>query len=157
MIQMSTSQWTQSALSLAFAISHRENLDVVLVKFIDVPHVQWLGSALGHKNFTPAEYAALIAYRTIAEDNGIDLNVTTMQYVTLFDAVLNAAEQLNAQTVFACLEPSIIPYWHKYQVGRLERRLRGQGRQFYSLEQPVTPDPTNWTSSVLVSSPPTKQ
>jgi hypothetical protein len=157
MVQMADSQWTQSALHLAFAISRQERLNVTLVKFIDVPHVQWLGTSLGHKNFTSTEYEAISAYRATAEDYGVSLDINTMQYVTLFDAVVDAAEHLNAQIVFARLEPSVIPHWHRFQLWRLGQRLNRQGRQFYSLEQPTNADAENWLPSILVSSPRVKQ
>jgi hypothetical protein len=153
LVQMADHPWTLSALHLAFAMSRRTDAEVALVKFVSVTHAQWLGTSLGDKQLTTSERDALAAYQATAEDYGIPLVLHTMQYVTLLDAIVQAAEQVDAQAVFANLEPGIIPLWHRFQLWRLQQILQHNKRQFYSLEQPTDTDSAEWVPSVLVANP----
>jgi hypothetical protein len=153
MVQMANSQWTLSALHLAFALSRRTCVEVALVKFVSVTHAQWLGTPLGKKELTASERDAITAYQATAEDYGVPFVLYTMQYVTLLDAIVQAAEQVDAQAVFANLEPGLIPLWHRFQLWRLRQSLQHNNRQFYPLEQPANVDADEWVPSVLVPDP----
>src|SRR5690349_11287115 len=144
MVQMADNQWTLSALHLAFALSRRTSSKVVLVKFVSVTHAQWLGTAIGRKPLTVSEQDALASYQATAEDYGVPFTFYTMQYITLLDAIVQAAGQVNAQAVFANLEPSIIPFWHRFQLWRLRQSLQHNNLQFYPLEQPNDVDADEW-------------
>src|SRR5438105_3927402 len=103
LVQMADRRWTMSALHLAFAMSRRNAHEIALVQFVSVPQIQWLGTPLGNRIPTPQEYSDLKDYHAAAEDYGVQMTLYTMQYVTLLDAIVQAAERLDAHAVFAKL------------------------------------------------------
>jgi hypothetical protein len=141
LVQMATDEWTMQALHLACAIARNNDTQVALLRLIQLEHASYLGTCMGDRQPNHDEYQRLREYAATAEDYGIELTVQSMQCLTLLDAVVQAAEQLNAQLVFAHVADSRIPYWHQAQVWNLERRLHSEGRQLFTLEKPVT---VNW-------------
>jgi hypothetical protein len=57
------------------------------------------------------------------EHEGIRYSVVVFQYFTLARAVAEAANEVEAQVVFATLPYPPIPYWHRLQSWSLRRRL----------------------------------
>jgi hypothetical protein len=57
------------------------------------------------------------------KDYDVPYSIKMMQYLTLIDALVQLAESLPAQVVFAQLPDSRIPYWHRFQTMMLRHRL----------------------------------
>jgi hypothetical protein len=123
LVQMSTREWTMQAVHLACAIARNNGTHVILLRLIPVGHAGYLGTAYGHAAPTAQEEHDVCQYLATAEDYGVTLNVRSMQCITLLDAVVDAAKQLDVDIVFAHVLPSRIVYWQKFQVWMLERRL----------------------------------
>jgi hypothetical protein len=150
MVHMADRTWTMIALHLASAMARSMGTEITLVKMTPVQHLSWLGTDFGSSNWTAQEREDLASYTATAEDYGVGLDPQMFQYATLPDAISDAAEYFDAQVVFATLPKSLIPYWHRFQLWALDRRLAGQHRRLYTLEQPPGPASVDWTPSVLV-------
>ena len=104
LVQMADRQWTEEALHVACAMAHSSNDNagtVILLRMIETQHVSWLGTDFGTASSSPEESNLLWAYKAIAEKYGVDLCVEPMQWVDYVDALVQAADALEANAVFA--------------------------------------------------------
>ena len=142
MVQILDREWTQEALHCACRLARNTSATIVLVKMIPVQHPGWLGTDLGYQNFTAQEQAEYADYQTTLEDYGVEFTALLFQYLTLTDAIAQAAEHVNAQIVFARVPDSIIPFWTQFQQWSLKRQLTRQQRRLikdlvYDLDDPL--------------------
>lgn len=134
MVQMGEKQWTAQAVHIAAAIARSRGAPIHLVRLMPVRHLSLLGTAWGNTDFTQGEYADVTDYCKTAEDYGVNLCLSQMQYHTLHDAIAEAAEHLNTDLVFATLPAMRIGLWRKYLLRQLTRRLEQQQRTLFTLE-----------------------
>jgi hypothetical protein len=133
MIQIGDRAWTSEALHSACVLARRTGAEIALVKMVPVQHCSWLGTDFGYRLLTERDREELREYEFTLEDYGIQFSINVMQFATLLDATVQAAETVGAQIIFAQLPNSVIPYWHNFQMAMLRRRLAHQQRQL--LEQ----------------------
>jgi hypothetical protein len=76
---------------------------IALVKMIPVQYYSWLSTDLGLMNFSEQDRNRLADYQATIEDYGVEFSAHFFQYVTLAEAIRQAAEHVNAQIVFATL------------------------------------------------------
>jgi hypothetical protein len=148
MVQMAEPQWTLQALHLACAVARANGYPITLVKMVPVSHVGWLATELGYQHFTIEDRRLLQECSITAEDYGVPSSVKLFQYVTLSEAVVDAAEQFNPRIVFATLPHYKLPYWRKYLIWRMRHALEHQQRLLYTLEESLTP--VQQTPSIIV-------
>ncbi len=151
MVQMAERRWTIDALHLACAMAQSTNAEVALIRMISVPHLQWLGTDLAHRVPTLQERTDIQSYAAVAQEYGVAFTVNSLPYSTFTDAIADTAQYLNAAVVFASIPKTVVPYWHRFQVWNLRRRLAHQDRKLYTLEQPADVPTADWTPSILVS------
>lgn len=137
-VQMSERHWTMQALHLACALARNNHAQVILLRLMAVNHPGYLGTAFGNRSVSGAEYVDIKEYAATAEDYGIEMSLCQMQCVTSLGALADAAEELDADVVFAHVPESRIPYWRRLQVWNLERRLSHS--QLFTLDKSHTPD-----------------
>src|SRR5689334_9925541 len=97
MVQAVDRNWTMAALHLACALARSTDAEIALVKMVPVQHISWLGTEFGYQNLTVHDHDELSAYQATAEDYGVLLNKEMFQYMTLPDAIADAAEYFDAQ------------------------------------------------------------
>jgi hypothetical protein len=140
MIQVGNRTWTAETLHSAAVLARQMDAEIVLVKMLPVQYPGWLGTDLGYLSLTEQDGQNLQDYVLTLEDYGIHFSIHIMQYTALIDALVQAADQLHAQVVFAQLPGSLIPYWHRLQTALLRRCLAHHQHQLF--EQPVAlPEP----------------
>ena len=149
MVQVSNKSWTMEALHLACAMARDSDTTITLVRFMEVGHPSYLGTSMGNIAPTPQEYQELQDYQATAEDYGVELDVRSIQCLSPLDVVAQAADELEADVVFARVPEHAIPYWRKFQIWNLERGLKSQARQLYTLDKPA--NITEWVPSVTVN------
>ncbi len=137
MVQIADRAWTLQALHHACLLARQSGAEVALISMISVQYWSWLGTAFGAMNFTAAEEAALHDYAATVEDYGVPCSLHVFQYITLAEALAEAADNLEAQFVFATLPHSLIPYWRYFQLRGLRRRL---AQEHHQLIDPDSPD-----------------
>jgi sugar phosphate isomerase/epimerase len=151
LVQMADEQWTMSALHLACALARSVDGKVVLLRLMQVRHPSYLGTEFGDKSPDEREYQNLKEYAATAEDYGLQLVVQPMQCATSLDAVVDAAEQLDAFVVFAHVPETRFAYWRRFQIWNMERRLHSQHRQLFMLDRPVAD--IRWMPSITFNAP----
>ena len=137
LVQMAEEKWTMEAMHLACALARGTGAQVALLRLIQVQHPSYLGTSFGNKPPDAHEYRRLNEYAATAEDYGITLDVHSMQCLSTTDAVVDAAEQLEAVILFAHVAPSRIGYWRRFRVWNLGRRLAAKHCQMFTLDQPI--------------------
>lgn len=130
MVQMADRSWTMEALHCAARMARQQAAKVVLVAVVPVVHPSWVGTEWGYLNFTEQDRANLEDYLATFEDYGVPCESLVFQYVSLVGAIVQVAEHLNAQTVFARLPESVLPFWTRLQGWLLHRQLAQQNRQW---------------------------
>lgn len=121
------------AVHLACALARSNDAALILLRLIPVTHPGFLGTDYGIASPTGAELRNLEDYAATAEDYAVQFAIQPMQYVNALDAVLDAAEELNVDVVFAHVPNSRIPYWQRFQIWRLERQLSAHYRRLFTL------------------------
>lgn len=152
LLQMSDAAWTQRVLHLACAMARTQGGEIVLVRFINVPHPSYLGTAFGNVPPTGDECQMLNECTVTAEDYGVVLSVRTMQCINTLDALVDAAEQLDADVVFAKLPQNRFPYQQAFQRWNLRRRLARTLCELFTLDDAAPTQPQNeYTPSTVIS------
>src|SRR5512138_3501166 len=131
MVQITDYQQTLAALHFACAMALHADARIVLVKMLPAQYPGWLGTEWASWNLTPQDHADMKDYQATAEDYGVEVSGEIFQYLTLPEAITDAADYVDAQFVFATLPDSVIPFWRKFQVWALRKRLAQHGRQFF--------------------------
>ena len=160
MVQIADRAWTLDAVHAACRMGRRSPAVIALISMIPVQHPGWLGTEWGSMDFSDVAKDDLEDYQDTVLDYGLDCRMVQCQYIDFVDGLADAAEQLNAQIVFAKLPPTLIPAWHRLQVWLLKRRLSRQQRQLVeaSVSLPAMPtvdEPAHEVSneSSVVASP----
>jgi hypothetical protein len=135
MVQVSNREWTMEALHCACLLARKLSTKIVLVAMIPVAYPCWLGTEWGYINFTEQERLDLVDYQATIEDYGIAYETVLFQYESLTAAIVQIAEHINAQIVFAQLTESIFPFWTRLQHRLLARQLAYQKRRW--IQQPI--------------------
>src|SRR5262245_49691972 len=100
LVQKADDNWTMQALHLACAMARNTGAEVALLRLMQVQHLSYLGTPFGNNPPTHQEQNRLKEYALTAEDYGVELTLHSMQCTTLLDAVVEAAEYLDARVVF---------------------------------------------------------
>ena len=100
-------------------------------------HPGFLGTELGMMGLGMQDVKAMQDYEATAEDYGVPFSTQVFQYVTLAEALEEAAEHFGARVVFATLPQYRLRFWRTFLLWRLERKLQKQGRKLYTLEKPA--------------------
>ncbi len=137
LVEMADRPWTEAALHIACAMAHSYSGSVVLLRMIETQHYGWLGTDFGLESFSPEESSLLWACKAIAEKYGVDLCVQPMQWMTYVEALVQAADEMEADAVFAQIPASSIPLWHRFQTWDLRRQLGQRQRTLYTLDKPA--------------------
>lgn len=149
MVHMADPQWTERAMHLACAMAQQHKAQIVLLWLIPVPNPGWLGAGPGEAIPTEQDTECQAVYMAIARDYQVDCTVQRMQYFTLDGALIDAADLLDAEVIFARLPKSIIPYWDKLRWWNLKRQLAAHNRQLNTLNKPT--NTTHWMPSKSTS------
>jgi hypothetical protein len=136
LVQLSDHQWTMPAVHLASALARTMNAKIILLHLMPVPQPSYLGTPFGYTTPTQQQYADIDEYAATAEDYGIEISLQIMQCITPLEALYDAAEQLQADAVFAYVPESRIPYWQRIRKWMLQRRVAKGHRQLFLLDRP---------------------
>ena len=128
MVQVAGSAWTQKSLERACILARSQSSQVLLVKMIPVQHIVWLGTELGNQCVTNKDLDQIVECRATAEVYGVRVSNHLFQYVTLPEAILQAAQYFDADVVFATLPPCLLPIWRQFQIWWLGHCLAGEHR-----------------------------
>jgi hypothetical protein len=155
LVQVAEEKWTMEAMHLACALAHSTKAQVALLRLVQVRHPGYLGTYFGNRPPDKAEYQRLKEYTATAEDYGAELTIYWMQCLSSLDALVEAADNLDATIVFACVIPTRLPFWRTFQVWNMKRRLMTNHRQLFTLDKPTSI--MEWTPSITVKAIPARQ
>lgn len=128
-------QWTAKAVQMACGLAKNTQAEIVLVKMIPVDHLSWLNSEAGYAHLQEDDFTEAAYFGRICTEDGVAVSFLPFQYYTLADAIVDAADYLNAHAVFATLPPSLVKPWHSFQLWSLEHHLNARSRHLYQLDK----------------------
>jgi hypothetical protein len=134
MVQLADAAWTRQAMHLASAMAYRTHAEVVLVRFMAVPHIGLVGEDMGDAKLSKSEQEIANDCRVISEEYHVQLHLMNFQFYALTDALVDAAAHIDAQAVFASIPTRLIPYWQRFELWNLRRRLDRIDCELYTLE-----------------------
>ena len=123
MVQVANHKWNKQALYYACTLARRGVSKIVLVKMIPVQHIAWLGTEFGNLNLTNVDRIELEDCAATVEDYGVEYSTLVFQYATLPDALLDAADYVQANVVFATLPCGLFPWWDRLRSDTLRRQF----------------------------------
>ena len=135
MVQIADRAWTLDAVHCACRMARQTPADIALVTLIPVQHIAWLGTDWGHMNFSEQQFHDLEDYRATVLDYGLSCKTVCFQYSDFFGALAEAAEDCDAQVVFAHLPGTRIPARRRFLLWLLNRRLSNASRRL--IERPA--------------------
>jgi hypothetical protein len=115
--------------------------ELILVKMVPVSHVGWLGTEFGSQHYTEADRRFLKDCSTTAEDYGVPFSTAIYQYVTLSEAIVDAAEHFNTRIVIANLPQYKLPFWRRFLTWQMRRQLAKQRRLLFTLDESSPDEP----------------
>lgn len=138
--------WTLHALHLACAIARRNAAPLILLQMLPVNHPQMLGQPEGSMGFGTREIELLTLLVETADSYEIATTIRRCQYATYVGGLMAAADQLDAEMIFATLHGA--GPLHNWRVRRLAKRLQRSGHQLVTLKGSETPE---WTPAVVLT------
>jgi len=135
LVQISDRPWTTQAMHIACALAHDTHSQLALLHLLEVRTPYLLGTALGTVPPTKDELDAIDDYRLVAASYGVEITLQRMQYESLTDALVQAAEYVHPSTMFAHIRESGIPLWRKFQLWNLRRQLKTWECQLFTLDE----------------------
>jgi sugar phosphate isomerase/epimerase len=140
LVNLADRRWTLAAVKRACELAAEQGLTVTLLHLIPVQHLSWLGTEFGLRSMTNQEHEIVEECAYIAEDYGVSLVLQPMQYATFAHALVEAAEILNAQMIFATAPQGLFQPFREWQ---LKRTLAAHGLPWVSVEPPR--ESISWT------------
>ena len=137
LVQSSEYSWTLQAMHLACAMAHDNHSQVILLGLAYVPHPGCLGTEFWHTTLTQQDVYLFSKCGAIAEQYQVDFRFEFIQCVTTAGALVTAADDFFADVIFACVSPSPVPFWQKYQIWNLKRQLLRVDCQLLALNKPA--------------------
>jgi hypothetical protein len=139
-IQIADFQWTTQAMHLACSMARMMDSELILLRLMQVKTPSHLGFDLAVIPPTTMECHQIDEYTAIAEDYGVAITLHQMQYTSFPDAVVQAAEHLNAAAVFARFPQHTISLIQKFEIWNAQRQLAALSTPLYTLEPHDSPD-----------------
>lgn len=137
MVQMEDHKWTTAALHEACQEAQKSSAKVALALLLPQSHCILANIDPAHYIFSETERDELTAYRAIAANYGVNLEVHVFAYNKLREGILEAADALQADTVWTHLPGAFLPMEHDRQVHQLENMLESHRHHLRNFEPPV--------------------
>lgn len=137
LVQMSDQSWTLQAIHLACAMACSNQTNIILLRLDYVKHPIHLGTDLGFNPPTNQEIAIIAACKNISEQYGVKLRFESFQCATTVGALVTAADEFFADILFAHIQATHIPFWHKLKTWDLTHRLSAIDCQLFTLDKPA--------------------
>jgi hypothetical protein len=131
MVQVANTQWNCEALHCACILARRNVAKLALVKMIPVQHTSWLGTEWGGLNLSLQDSIELEECKATAQDYGVKYSTHLFQYLNLSDALVEAADYVKADVVFATLPKHLLPWWKRMRMDYLHCQLARQQRVLF--------------------------
>jgi nucleotide-binding universal stress UspA family protein len=140
MVQIADPVWTEEALYRACILARKSQGEIVLVNMIPVQHLSFLGTSFGSMYVTEKERQAVKDYQATAEDYGVPYQEFPFQYFALADALVEVANLIEADVVFATLPQSGIRFWRRFQLNQMRHQLARKQRVLIECEDSAIPE-----------------
>ena len=137
MVQIADRAWTLEALHCACVMARARSAQIALVEMTPVMQPSYLGTELAYLALSESDRMNSLEYQATLEDYGVEFSLYRITYLSLVDAIVEAADYVNAEVVFATIPWSIIPFWQTFQRRQLRRRLARNRREW--IEAPTYP------------------
>ncbi|MBE2269850.1 MAG: hypothetical protein IAE80_16555 [Anaerolinea sp.] len=138
MVQMADVRWTTTAVEIAAKRAQEIGAELALVEMIASECLNWQGIEPDEYQFSPTEREDIKHYRGIARKYGVPVSVHVYKYDSLSECIAQAADELDAESVFVTLPHTLIPFLHERQVLHLSHLLEDHYHHLFTLDVPPT-------------------
>lgn len=137
MVQMDDHKWTLNALREACSQARTRGAQVVLALMLPQRHVVFGNINVDRYSFTDAECEDLRDYNMVAEQYGVPLMTRVFEYNDLEQGISEAADALNAETVYVRLPGALLAVTQHGHERHLEQVLEAHKHNLRLLETPI--------------------
>ena len=134
LVQMDSRPWTLHALTQASQEAKASGASIVLAKLLPDDYLAWWCDDCSAYMFTEADTADIRDYQSLVATYGVELTVRVFQYHNLEQGIIKAADELSAETVFAVVPPSAIPFMHDAPLRHLEHAQHEHHHQLHAVD-----------------------
>jgi nucleotide-binding universal stress UspA family protein len=133
LVQMADHKWTMTALHVACGYGRQLNRPIILLHLIPVPP-SYLGTNYGYFFSSFEDFPLFREYLATAEDYNVPFTYQPMQYISMKDALIQAAERFDASIIFVKSPNHLFRWWTALHQNILKRRMWSQQRDLHSLD-----------------------
>ena len=137
MVQMADVRWTTAAVEVAARRAKEIGAEIALVEMIACERLNWQGIEAHDYQFSSSERENIKAYKAIAARYGVPVSVHVCRYESLTEAIAQAADELDAESVFVTLPHTLIPFVHERQVLQLNHLLEEHYHHLFTVNTRV--------------------
>lgn len=137
LVQMESHAWTMEALRQACVEAKATGAAIVLVKMLPDDYLAWFCDECDTYCFTEADTADIRTYEALAQEYNVPISVRVFQYQDLEDGIIKAADELGANTVYAVVPPSAIPFFHDAPLRHLQHELSEHHHTLHPVSLPI--------------------
>lgn len=134
LVQMDARPWTWEALTQACREAKETGASIVLVKLLPQDYLAWICDDCSAYIFTEADTADIRDYQALAESQHVPLSIRVFEYHNLEQGIVRAADELSAESVYAVVPPSALPFMHDAPLRHLEHALHEHSRALHAVE-----------------------
>jgi len=140
MVEMGSLRWTVEAMRAACPEAKRIGGTIVVALLMPESHCTLAGIDPETYTFSLDEQKELREYQAIADMHGVELKSRAFAYQELAQGIVDAADTLDAQIVYAHLPATLLPFQHQRQVRHLAKELESHHHELRNFEAPVASD-----------------
>ncbi|MCC6614104.1 MAG: hypothetical protein IT320_11550 [Anaerolineae bacterium] len=137
MVEMGSLRWTIEAMRAACPEAKRIGAKVVVTLLMPESQCTLAGIDPETYVFSADEQNEVREYQAIADMHGVELQTRAFEYHDLAHGIVDAADALDAQVVYAHLPATLLPFQHQRQVRHLAKELGSHHHELRNFEAPV--------------------
>lgn len=133
LVQMDDRPWTWQALTQACEEAQESNASIVLVKLLPQDYLAWICDDCNAYVFTAADTDDIRDYQDLADSYEVPLSIRVFEYHDLAQGIVKAADEMGAESVYAVVPPSAIPFMHDAPLLQLEHALHEHHHELHAV------------------------
>lgn len=137
-VHFTDTRWTTVAMREACQLARERQEKIALLKLLPADYLAWHGGDEADEyQLSESESNDLASYQTQASAAGCDVELHVIKYDNIDKAIEQAADDLNADIVFANLPHHLISFFDRLEVRTLSQHLEENQHQLRSFDAPV--------------------
>lgn len=137
LVQMADEKWTTAALTVAIEKAGQSGGEIALVEFLPADALNWHGLEASEYEYSESEREEIQKFQRMAREAGVKLTLHCYKTDSLEGTIVRAADTLQADTVFATVPHSALPFLHDRPIKHLSHVLEEHHHHLFTVDQPA--------------------